>query len=168
MNRDIEIANHHERLKISRKAIVTLFANLDRLSFAKVGPGDLSIVFMDNARIGRLHDQFMNDPEATDVITFKGDPHLGFAGEICVSAEYAAESAPRHDLPFSEELSLYLVHGWLHLAGYDDRCDEDRAAMREAERRAMAELKAMGPLPSFRIGIMRRLKTMLPKRKHRD
>ena len=52
---------------------------------------------------------------------------------------------------FSDELSLYLIHGWLHLAGYDDRNDADRAAMRQAEQQAMAILKASSPAESFRI-----------------
>ncbi|NQY32165.1 MAG: rRNA maturation RNase YbeY, partial [Coraliomargarita sp.] len=52
-------------------------------------------------------------------------------------------------LPFRQELSLYLIHGWLHLAGYDDRNDEDRAAMRTAEGIALEIAKDV--IDSFRL-----------------
>jgi len=93
----------------------------------------------------------MGDATATDVITFAGDPTAGFAGEICVSADTARTYAHAHRRDFSAELTLYVVHGWLHLAGYDDLQPAKKRRMRAAEKRAMALLRAAQAVPRFRL-----------------
>ncbi|HRI83755.1 MAG TPA: rRNA maturation RNase YbeY [Opitutaceae bacterium] len=107
-------------------------------------PGELSLVFLTDAAQAGLHAEFLADPTTTDVITFEGNPALGFAGEICVSVDTAAGYARRHRGKFSRELLLYVVHGWLHLAGYDDRQPAKKRRMRAAEARALRLLNAAG------------------------
>jgi len=85
----------------------------------------------------------------TDVITFEGAPEAGNAGEICVAPVHAYEFKGARRLPFAEELTLYLVHGYLHLAGFNDVDPTDRKKMRTAERRAMAHLRKIGAIPKF-------------------
>lgn len=126
-------------------------------------PGELSIVFLTDAALAGLHKDFMNDPTATDVITFSGDSSAGLAGEICVSADTAARyvglrlAAGRRTpaaaklAAFSRELALYVVHGWLHLAGYDDLRPDRKRRMRAAERRALRLLEQSGLLPRFQL-----------------
>jgi probable rRNA maturation factor len=93
----------------------------------------------------------MADPTATDVITFEGDATAGLAGEICVSADTAAAYAREHGHDFATELTLYVVHGWLHLAGYDDLAPAKKRRMRAAEARALKLLVAADALPAFRL-----------------
>lgn len=112
------------------------------------------MVFVGDAEISRLHDDFMNDPSVTDVITFPGDDGPGpdpFAGEICVCVDQAMREAPKHGMSPDDELTLYLVHGWLHLAGHCDLKPGPRAAMREAERVCLALLREGGWLPRYRF-----------------
>ena len=142
-----------------------------------VPAGELSLVFLTDAALAQLHADFLDDPTTTDVITFEGSPALGTAGEICVSADAALRhlAAPTPPLPsrarhgnalapslntqlsalnsaaFSTELTLYLVHGWLHLAGYDDLVPAKKRLMRRAESRALKILRAHECLPSFRL-----------------
>ncbi len=52
---------------------------------------------------------------------------------------------------FSAELTLYVVHGWLHLAGYDDLQPAKKRRMRAAEKRAMGLLRSKNALPVFRL-----------------
>jgi probable rRNA maturation factor len=99
--------------------------------------------------LARLHASFLDDPSPTDVITFAGTPTLGQAGEICVSADTARSFAAGHRRDFSEELTLYVVHGWLHLAGHDDRQPACKKRMRAAEGRALALLRARRMIPQF-------------------
>jgi probable rRNA maturation factor len=113
--------------------------------------GELSLAFLPAADLARLHGSFLGDSSATDVITFPGAPLTGQAGEICVSAEAAAASAARRGGRFAEELTLYVVHGWLHLAGHDDRTSAGKRRMRAAERRAMALLRAGRLIPRFAV-----------------
>jgi len=101
-------------------------------------------VVLDAAAMGRLHADFLDDPSPTDVITFEGDPALGSAGEVCVCADVARDYVAEHGGAFSRELALYFVHGYLHLAGYDDTRPALKRAMRAAERRAMAVLDDVG------------------------
>jgi probable rRNA maturation factor len=128
--------------------------------------GELSLVFLTDPALAKIHADFMDDPTATDVITFEGDASAGLAGEICVSADTAAryvgsalaptsrtrspQAAPLQNA-FSAELTLYLVHGWLHLAGYDDLQPAKKRRMRAAEARAMKLLRAAKAVPIFQL-----------------
>lgn len=114
-------------------------------------PGELSLVFLTDPAIAKIHADFMADPTATDVITFEGDPLTGQAGEICVSADTARTYARAHRRDFATELLLYVVHGWLHLAGYDDLQPAKKRRMRAAEARAMKLLHAAHAVPAFRL-----------------
>jgi len=152
--RDISIRNAHPRLKLDRRAVTRLIATLDahRVRFDGGCPdGELSLAFLTDAEQADLHGRFLDDPTPTDVITFEGQPDFGQAGEICVSADTAAAYAEKHGHDFAEELALYLVHGWLHLAGYDDLQPALKRRMRAAEKRAMALLREAGALPAFRL-----------------
>ena len=89
--------------------------------------------------IAKIHADFMNKPDPTDVITFEGDPSdPEEAGEICISADTARSNAAKFSNTFSRELSLYVAHGYLHLAGVDDISETDAKVMRRAETLALA------------------------------
>ena len=160
--RDVSIANRHPRLRFNRhtvtQVITLLDANASTLALTKseVPAGELSIVFLTDAAIAKLHGAFLYDPTTTDVITFEGNPTLGTAGEICVSADTAATYAKAHGHDFSTELTLYLIHGWLHLAGHDDLVPAKKRAMRRAETRAMRVLQSADAVPSFALRQTRR------------
>ncbi len=113
--------------------------------------GELSIVFLTDAALAELHGRFLDDPSTTDVITFEGVPEMGTAGEICVSVDTAARYACDRNTDFSRELLLYVVHGWLHLAGYDDLRPAKKRRMRAAEARALALLDGCFAAPLFRL-----------------
>jgi probable rRNA maturation factor len=160
--REILIANRHPRLRLDRRAVARAIRTLDAHFFAsasgqskieirnsKIPPGELSLVFLTDAALAKLHADFLSDPSPTDVITFSGDSGAGSAGEICVSVDAALRQAGRRD--FSSELTLYLVHGWLHLAGYDDLQPAKKRVMRRAETRAMKLLQAEGSWPHFSL-----------------
>ena len=167
--RAVLIANRHPRLRLDHRAVARVFHTLDanasafRLLPSAIPAGELSVVFLTDAALAQLHADFLADPSPTDVITFAGDPVRGTAGEICVSADAAerqvssrtsrsGSAAPRlSTLDFSTELTLYLVHGWLHLAGYDDLQPAKKRRMRRAEARAMKLLQAAHALPRFAL-----------------
>ena len=86
------------------------------------GLDSVEIAIVDDPTIAAVHAEFLNDPSATDAITF---PY----GEILVSADTAARYAAEHDLPREQELFRYMVHGLVHLHGYLDAEPEERAAL---------------------------------------
>ena len=104
---------------------------------------EISLVFVDNPTIQRLNTLYLNHDEPTDVLSFPlsepGSKKL--VGELVIGAEVAqAESAARgHDL--HAELSLYVIHGLLHLCAYDDR---SIAAIKRIRKRERHYLKTLG------------------------
>jgi probable rRNA maturation factor len=154
VQRLVTIHNGHPRLRPDRRAATALIHALDAHAGKFLGgcpPGELSLAFLTDAALARLHADFLDDPDVTDVITFAGDPAHGLAGEICVSADAALRQAKAAKNNFSDELTLYLVHGWLHLAGYDDLAPRAKRKMRAAEARALKLLRASGCRPRFRL-----------------
>jgi probable rRNA maturation factor len=169
--REISIANRHPKLRLDRRAVARVIETLDAnhtvigIRPSAIPQGELSLVFLTDAELAQLHADYLGDPSTTDVITFEGDPALGTAGEICVSADTAAVYAHAHGHDFSEELTLYLVHGWLHLAGHDDLQPKKKRAMRRAEARAMRALERAVALPVFSLKPSRRAKARTRKRR---
>ena len=95
----------------------------------------ISIALVDNATIHAINRAHLGHDWPTDVITFPlagpDDPVL--AGELVVSAEMACTSARELSALASDELALYVVHGLLHLCGFDDHNEADRRRMRQRE-----------------------------------
>lgn len=152
--REINIHNAHRRLKIDRAELIRAIGVLDanRAKFLGGCPdGELSLVFLTDPELAKLHADFLDDPTTTDVITFEGAPEMGVAGEVCVSVDTAASYAKKHGRAFAGELLLYVVHGWLHLAGYDDLQPAKKRRMRAAEKRAMRLLGDAKALPEFAL-----------------
>lgn len=111
--------------------------------------GELSIAILSDSKVAELHGNYLDDPSTTDVITFPSDPDMDFAGEICVSADRALATHTEHSTTFSEELTLYLMHGLLHLAGYDDTTEAASLRMREGEHQLMQLLQSKDAIPRF-------------------
>jgi probable rRNA maturation factor len=94
----------------------------------------VSVALVSDAELAAIHGRFLGDPSPTDVISFElGDDGGGPSAEICASVERAAAVARRRGVSPASELRLYLVHGALHLCGFDDDAPRDRARMRRAE-----------------------------------
>lgn len=147
----LEISNRYSRLEAPEAATLDLFETIQRSGKFPICEGELSIAFVDDTTIGQVHADFMDDPSPTDVITFPADTSMESAGEIIVSVDHAVTRALELGERFSRELSLYLVHGWLHLAGYDDRSEADRLKMRAAEQEALALLDEGQKTAQYRL-----------------
>ena len=61
----------------------------------------------------------------------------------------AIEESGVRGIPLAQELSLYLVHGWLHLVGFDDKIDEDRKIMRREESKVLGLIENLELWPDF-------------------
>jgi len=100
------------------------------LSEAGFETGEISVAVVDDAAMRALHARYLGDDSATDVLSFPLEVENNhIEGEIVVCAETAARQGPRFRRPPEHELILYVVHGALHLAGYDDIAARDRAIM---------------------------------------
>jgi probable rRNA maturation factor len=140
----VEVVDHQSHLRVDPNAL----AGLARAVLAGEGIQDasVSIVLVDDATIHDLNRRHLGHDWPTDVITFglseSGESPL--AGELVVSAEMAATTAREAGADPWPELALYVVHGLLHLCGYDDRTEADASRMRRRE----AEVLAAAGLPN--------------------
>ena len=140
MSRTIEADVLDKRLELDGISLRKCIAILDSNSDFPVPEGSLEIAFVSPRECSQLHKRFFNDPEITDVMTFPGDPEDQHAGDIAICPEMAFTACRERGLAYQEELSLYLVHAWLHLAGFDDQEDVSRKEMRQAESVLMTRL----------------------------
>ena len=109
---------------------------------------EVAIHLVTTSAICQLHDDFFQDPTTTDCISFPMDDatetHYRMLGEVFVCPQTAIDYAEQNNTQPQTETQLYLVHGLLHLMGYDDIADSDRLKMREAETRHMTNLANQG------------------------
>jgi probable rRNA maturation factor len=98
----------------------------------------IEVAVVSDAVIARVHQQFMGVPGATDVITFDH-------GEIVVSADTARVQAIGRGHGVIDELALYIIHGLLHLNGYDDLAPRARAKMHRVQNRIWHRVLAKVP-----------------------
>ena len=154
MKRTIDIANFCESVAVDKPKLRRFIRLLDsELPEELHAPGGtLSVAIFNDDDLAKIHDDFMNNPAPTDVITFEGDDFDDDdAGEICASADMAKNRAKDFSNTPSRELSLYIAHGYLHLAGVDDISPEDAVKMRASEKLALAVLDKHFKSPIFKF-----------------
>lgn len=107
---------------------------------------EVAIHFVDTPRICELHAQFFDDPTPTDCISFPMDDpeEEGYKvlGDVFVCPATALNYVHAKGGDTYQELTLYVVHGLLHLIGYDDIDEEDRKDMRSEEKRFLSHVRA--------------------------
>lgn len=138
-------------MKFDIAKVESFFHFIDSHKSYSIPEGELSLNFVMEEEICQLHDEFFQDPSPTDVVTFPGDIEDGIAGDICVSPGYAKEYSIENGTTFSEEISLYLIHGCLHLAGLDDINEADRLKMRKGEKILMDACRKANVFPIFEL-----------------
>lgn len=136
----ISVYNRQKDLKIDKGSARALV--LATLQFLEVSPKEVSIYFVSEKEICKIHDQFFQDPTPTDCISFPIDEeHLG---EVFICPLVAIQYAKKRNLDPYRETSLYIIHGLLHLIGYDDLEEKARRSMRKKEKSCMRSLDTLG------------------------
>lgn len=115
----------------------TLSRFLSRVCRATRLKGSVNVLVTGNAELRALNLRFLNKDAPTDVLSFPPMPGLedGFAGDIAISAEIAAQNARLLKHSSAEEIKILALHGVLHLAGYDHERDHGEMARKEASLR---------------------------------
>ncbi|HZR30448.1 MAG TPA: rRNA maturation RNase YbeY [Terriglobales bacterium] len=105
--------------------------------------GDVNVLVTSSRQLRQLNRRYRGKDKATDVLSFPAGSHEnGFAGDIAIAAEIAAQNARRYGHKPADELKILTLHGILHLAGYDHERDNGRMARREAQLRVKLGLPA--------------------------
>ncbi len=106
----------------------------DSLLLAKeIKEAEVSITFVDNQKIKELNKTYRDKDEVTDVLSFPIDEEL--LGEIIISLPRAIEQAEDYGHSLQREVAFLMVHGLLHILGYNHKTDADKTEMRQAEEK---------------------------------
>lgn len=135
----ITVSNRQRRVRVelgplrqfAEKALVECMKLQKRRLGSLADLPSIDVVLISDRRIAALHRRFMDDPTPTDVITFDH-------GEIFVSTDTAKRQARQYRTTIAHELRLYLVHGLLHLAGFDDKTAAGAQEMKRLQERIVA------------------------------
>ena len=133
----IDIADEQDRHQVNYERLITAVRGI--LSDAGYTAGEVSIAIVTDEAMHELNRQYLEHDYPTDVLSFvleAEDEYL--AGQLIVSADYAAREAPTFGWNTDDEVLLYTIHGALHLVGYDDQEPELKAEMREQEKLYLA------------------------------
>jgi probable rRNA maturation factor len=135
---EILIANRQRARRLNLSFIKQLTAWLleDALQLQRA---ELGIHFVTPKEMARVHEEFMNIAGSTDVITFDhgSEPPDKIHGEIFISVEDAINQANEFKTAWQHEIVRYIIHGVLHLLGYDDLKPALRAKMKREENRLL-------------------------------
>jgi len=105
--------------------------------------GELSIVLSDDVRVQTLNRDYRNKDKPTNVLSF---PQTGsLLGDVVLARETILREANEKSVSFEAHLTHLIIHGWLHLQGFDHQTDETAAEMEAIEIAALATLGIDNP-----------------------
>lgn len=128
----VEVVDKQSALDIDEARLIESVHAI--LADSEFQSAEISVAVVSDAEMHEMNNQYLAHDYPTDVLSFpleKTDRFL--AGEIIVSSETAQKESIEHGLNDLDELLLYVVHGALHLVGYNDKDPVDRRIMREKE-----------------------------------
>jgi probable rRNA maturation factor len=130
----ISIANQQEAVPIDRRRLREIVAAV--LDGEGKTDAEISLAFVDNPTIHRLNKRYLQHDGPTDVLSFPlSEPGAKrLSGELVIGAEVAKAQSEERGHDVQAELALYVIHGLLHLYGYDDKSPAQERRMRERER----------------------------------
>jgi probable rRNA maturation factor len=136
----VAIASPQEVVPIDRSRLRAVVRAV--LEGEGVADYEISLAFVDNPTIHQLNLRYLQHDEPTDILTFPlSEPGAKkLAGELVIGAEVALAQATERGHDVQVELVLCVIHGLLHLCGFDDHDETDIRAMRECERRYLVQL----------------------------
>jgi probable rRNA maturation factor len=152
----IQIENRQRRYPILKRSLRKITQQI--LNICAKPDAELSILIVDNAGIQQINREFLQRDRPTNVISFAMQEGFGtgvqpqLLGDVVISAERAASDAAAAGIPFEHELWFLLVHGVLHLLGYDHERGSAAQAqeMEQREREIFAQLIEKFPLTADR------------------
>ena len=128
------LISDRQTMPVAREGLVSLAR--DTLAGEGVTGAELSVSLVDDAEMSELHRRYANEDGPTDVLSFPQDLEDGtgtrMLGDVVIAPAVAARNNP--EAP-AAEVRLLLVHGILHLLGYDHEAEDDRARMWERQER---------------------------------
>ncbi len=135
----IEIFDNQRKIKLD-KNIFQKFAEQISTQTEEVNCKTFTVAFVSDTKMRLLNKQFRGQSKTTDVLSFPFEPdefetEQNYLGDIVISAEQAERQANENNLAFEREIKQLILHGVLHLCGYDHETDSGEMNERELELR---------------------------------
>jgi len=130
-----------EKLLISKKRVEEIVRVVIGNEFKKIGT--INIIFTNNKKILEINKKFLNHHYYTDVITFNNSKKDTIAGDIFISTEQVDRNAKEYLTTNKNETIRVIIHGLLHLIGYDDKELRDLHIMRSKEDMYLSTINKM-------------------------
>ena len=101
-------------------------------------PGDINYILCSDPYLLDINRQYLNHDYYTDVITFDYSEDNIISGDIFISVDTVADNAKEYNVTFEKELERVMIHGVLHLVGYNDKSDDEVVVMRAKENQYLS------------------------------
>lgn len=102
--------------------------------------GDISVIFCSDEYLLKMNKTHLNHDYYTDIITFNYVDENLISGDLFISIDRVKENAVKFEVSFYEELYRVILHGILHLVGYNDKTDDEKKVMREKENYYLSKI----------------------------
>lgn len=137
---NIEVSHDHPHLRFSRRETIRAIMGVLRKEKARMT--GISVVYTNNARMRAINGKHLSHHYVTDVITFELEQSPRLETEIYINLDRAKSQARLYGETFQRETMRLLIHGLLHVLGYDDKSKEDTERMRREEDAVLERLRA--------------------------
>lgn len=102
--------------------------------------GDISVIFVSDEYLLEMNNQYLEHDYFTDIITFDYTEEKNLSGDLFISIDTVLSNSQDFKVPFINELHRVIIHGILHLMGYDDKTPEDKHIMQRMENESLEVL----------------------------
>jgi len=103
--------------------------------------GDISVIFCSDGYLLEMNKKHLNHDYFTDIITFNYVEDDVISGDLFISADRIRENAGKFNVTFLEELYRVILHGILHLVGYNDKTSEEKKVMKDKENYYLGKIE---------------------------
>jgi rRNA maturation RNase YbeY len=135
---EITVHNLDTQLNLTQKKIFNIVRQIvDKLD---MDMQSIQVIFVDDDYLRNMHEDYLNDPDYTDVMTFNlGEDTI--EGEIYISLDRVKENAKKFEVSIENEICRNIIHGILHLNGYTDKKTRAKSIMKQKEEELLNHIQ---------------------------
>ena len=135
-----KINYHFVETTVSRNNLCAKYKLADFILGEKRVAKEINFIFCNDDYLQKINEKHLQHTDLTDVITFDYSQRKKLIGDIYISIERVKENASKFDTTFKGEIARVMIHGILHLIGYDDKSKTEKKRMREMENKFLKKV----------------------------
>tara|TARA_B100000575_G_scaffold137390_1_gene109600 strand:- start:50 stop:466 length:417 start_codon:yes stop_codon:yes gene_type:complete len=130
-----KINYHFVNTSISKNNLCAKYKIADFIFEEKRVAKEINFIFCNDDYLQKINEKYLQHTDLTDVITFDYSQEKNLTGDVYISVERVKENASKFNTTFKSEIARVMIHGILHLIGYDDKSKIEKKGMREMENK---------------------------------